>query len=665
MFSKRILYFPLALLASLFVLEGVFRIFIPQNIVPFTTTSAFDISRILKKDLNVTLRHWDNFSYRVVTNSKHLRSSKEIPYEKKEGVFRILCLGDSILFGYGVDNHETFSFYLEEVLNKYSKNVRYEVINAAVPGWGPVEYLLFLKNEGYKYNPDLVITTNFTDDFDELPAWRIAFKNIYYEKKEDYEKLLLDGFYIKPLSLDSDNVVFDKIFQSGIYKKLSPSSHFLRYFRNKIKKGLVKRHHDQNSLFLYQWLANNKLENRSKIEWFLPQRNFTSDLIYKKLYQWGKTEDKKSLWTKTGYFLKFFSVLDELSNWFNSKKVNWLVLSLPIFQEVLEMKNESRLDFKVNTKYFDSLNLTESLIGYSKKTSELIFFPGDNHWTPAGHYLVALIVGHYLAEKGLVKASIPMSMNKPFFKEIEIKLAQANQKISAKLRAQDQWAFMQAIHYKNVGNKQLALELFKKHIERFPEDKETYFQMGMLYSDLSDYDKSIEYIKLSADSNYENDQRVLIKLGEIYLLQKDSDNALETLLKAEKLGGSFTPEIQSRIGQLFLTKKQFQKAEPYFKLAIGARPKDPGYLINYGNFFMTTGRFKEAVMQFKLALKLAPKWTLALEALGGAYWKLGEKNLAIDSLRKILQLDPNNKMAIATLKFFEESSKKAKNTSLK
>ncbi len=47
--------------------------------------------------------------------------------------------------------------------------------------------------------------------------------------------------------------------------------------------------------------------------------------------------------------------------------------------------------------------------------------------------------------------------------------------------------------------------------------------------------------------------------------------------------------------------------------------------------------------------------------IGGTYWKLGERELAIDSFKKILRLDPDNKMAIATLQFFEESAKEPEN----
>ena len=98
-------------------------------------------------------------------NSKGLRD-REYPYLKPPGTKRILVLGDSYTWGYGVTNEEIYTEVLEEALQQ--KYPHYEVINGGVSGWGTDQQYLFLVNEGLKYSPDLVIVAHFFNDLDEI-----------------------------------------------------------------------------------------------------------------------------------------------------------------------------------------------------------------------------------------------------------------------------------------------------------------------------------------------------------------------------------------------------------------------------------------------------------------------------------------------------------------
>ena len=99
--------------------------------------------------------------YFVQINSKGLRDV-EHSYEKPVGVFRILVIGDSFVFGAGgVEPANRFA----DILAKSAKNV--EVINTGVPGYGADQEYLYLKSEGLKYHPDLVLLCAFYNDFSE------------------------------------------------------------------------------------------------------------------------------------------------------------------------------------------------------------------------------------------------------------------------------------------------------------------------------------------------------------------------------------------------------------------------------------------------------------------------------------------------------------------
>ena len=93
----------------------------------------------------------------VTINSHGLRGP-ERAYEKPAGVFRLLNLGDSIAMGWGVGEEDTYGRQLEDLLNQEARgDLRYEVINAGVPGWNPANQLAYLQAQGLKYEPDLIL----------------------------------------------------------------------------------------------------------------------------------------------------------------------------------------------------------------------------------------------------------------------------------------------------------------------------------------------------------------------------------------------------------------------------------------------------------------------------------------------------------------------------
>lgn len=106
----------------------------------------------------------------VVINSQGLRDVERVGYDKPDGVFRILLLGDSYVEGLRVPLEQTFGKVLEAALNASAPaGLRYEVVNAGVSGWGTDQQLLWLRSEGAKYQPDLVLLAFFPgNDFQNV-----------------------------------------------------------------------------------------------------------------------------------------------------------------------------------------------------------------------------------------------------------------------------------------------------------------------------------------------------------------------------------------------------------------------------------------------------------------------------------------------------------------
>jgi lysophospholipase L1-like esterase len=103
---------------------------------------------------------WQGIPVRV--NSQGLRGP-EVDLEKPPGTYRILSLGDSVVFGWGVRYEDTYGYRLQEFLSQLPDNSQttYQVVNAGVPGWNMDNMLAYLKAEGLDYQPDLILL-NFT-----------------------------------------------------------------------------------------------------------------------------------------------------------------------------------------------------------------------------------------------------------------------------------------------------------------------------------------------------------------------------------------------------------------------------------------------------------------------------------------------------------------------
>jgi len=97
------------------------------------------------------------FQTYVKINQHGLRD-RDHPYANKSGKKRILVLGDSFVWGYGVNADDMFTRRMEANLPGA------EVINAGVTAYGTTQEFLWLEREGLKYHPDLVIVVLYKND---------------------------------------------------------------------------------------------------------------------------------------------------------------------------------------------------------------------------------------------------------------------------------------------------------------------------------------------------------------------------------------------------------------------------------------------------------------------------------------------------------------------
>lgn len=117
----------------------------------------------------------------AVRINSHGTRGREFETDKPEHTFRILCLGDSRTFGWGLAEEETFASRLEASLRQAAGSPsRVEVINGGVNAWSYPQILMYLERDGLDYSPDLVILdgANLWTTFDagQSDAFRRSFK---------------------------------------------------------------------------------------------------------------------------------------------------------------------------------------------------------------------------------------------------------------------------------------------------------------------------------------------------------------------------------------------------------------------------------------------------------------------------------------------------------
>jgi GDSL-like lipase/acylhydrolase family protein len=111
----------------------------------------------LRPGFRGTVTNRVEFDTRVSINRKGLRGP-EIGL-KAPGTLRILVLGDSFAFGVGAQEEETYPAQLQRILR--SRGIRAEVLNAGAPGFGVPDAVAWFQRWGWTLEPDVVLMTVF------------------------------------------------------------------------------------------------------------------------------------------------------------------------------------------------------------------------------------------------------------------------------------------------------------------------------------------------------------------------------------------------------------------------------------------------------------------------------------------------------------------------
>lgn len=330
----------------------------------------------------------NRFRNKIRINSKGLRD-EEYPYEKPAGVQRILLLGDSMAVGLEVAKEDLIDTQLENLLNRSG---RYEVINLSARGYSTDQLFLLLREEGLKYQPDIVIYLFVGNDpSGNISAHRPkrAYGKSYFVLEK--EALVLKGTPVperfEPYDewVMSDRKIQD--FYNQAMKKMDAED--AKAVENRSLVNEIK-HDFSIHLHAYRWIVQHVRENY----------DLSKVLSRLGLMTLSKSGNEEIPADKPAAVLEYEwqitkALIQEMAKISESRGAVFLVYEVTALGSPDNRETDlEKICKEISVPYIDSF---QTFYQESKGRGRL-HFPYDGHWNAGGHALAAKIIRDYLVE---------------------------------------------------------------------------------------------------------------------------------------------------------------------------------------------------------------------------------------------------------------------------
>ena len=377
---KKIALLFLSIIFSLIFCELMAAKFFPQetlNFVKSISPACFEASDflpfVLKKSTTCYFKQ-EEFNHAVLINKLGYRN-REFDVEKKNGVLRILIVGDSFTFGHGAADDDTYSSQLEKFLQKDFKNI--EVINAGhASSFSPDSYYLYLKNLGVKLKPNLVIVGFF------------IFNDITDLKETIWEKVDSDGL---PLKIAS---AWQKVNEENMleFRKSKPR-YRIPIFKNSHLFQLIYSHKQSFFDKFINFFDKNPGFNPEKESMAIYDACIFLNECFEKKYkdEWERTK-KVIMATK--------KLLDDSG-------ISLLMVLIPTKEQLInngccgwqDLGEEEKLSINKRLKEFfkeNQISYLDLYFNFKGKSIKNLYYEKDAHWTLEGNLVAAEAIYQYL-----------------------------------------------------------------------------------------------------------------------------------------------------------------------------------------------------------------------------------------------------------------------------
>jgi tetratricopeptide (TPR) repeat protein len=194
------------------------------------------------------------------------------------------------------------------------------------------------------------------------------------------------------------------------------------------------------------------------------------------------------------------------------------------------------------------------------------------------------------------------------------------------------------------GNEQKAREEFLKgvnfvsdRIKSEPDNIQNYLQISLLYRELKDYDKVIEYLSRSLE--FKSTSEIYYYLGHAFQEKNLTDRAIEAYKKSLEMNERFCSSYEG-LGIISLNEGKYNESIDYFNkiLEINSRHLYANY--HLAKAYEVMGNYDKAEEEYLLSLKVSDFNHKAHHALGGLYSRKGDYNKSIKHYERAIGLNP-------------------------
>ena len=321
------------------------------------------------------------------------------PTQKPENVFRILWMGDSFAQTLQVAETQTAHQQLEDLLNARlgSAARQFEVINAGVIGWGTGQELVYYREQGSHFQPDLVLLLFFmgNDVDDNLPGHALTVDGFncfapYFPVCDGH----LDPapwYYVPGLEPAWNRCSAAKKWLAGGLSWLQQNSHLFAKIEPLLLSLTPRRLYGQEFGLPFAALYISEESEEVQYGW-----QVTEGLLAQ------FNQEVEAGGAKFGVALVGPREVVWLSH-LTPEQLQSLYQSDPTFINAQIDRPNQRLAAFLQKQAIPAIDLQQPMIDYMTATDAQLYLPIDRHWTVDGNRVAAELVYNWLVENNLIE----------------------------------------------------------------------------------------------------------------------------------------------------------------------------------------------------------------------------------------------------------------------
>ena len=200
-----------------------------------------------------------------------------------------------------------------------------------------------------------------------------------------------------------------------------------------------------------------------------------------------------------------------------------------------------------------------------------------------------------------------------------------------------------AVSYRHTKQYDKALENLKTALSLHPNDVDIRILMGNIYFETGRYDEAIEQYRAVLEVSPDN-AKVMYNIASALMKKGDEFSAVEYFKKAGATDriGDIAHQAYSRLGVIYIDRKDFALAEQYLKQAVSIRPTDPVNHYNLGIAYLRQDKKDPALEEFIRAESLSSGDNTMLENLGNVYLDMNQFDRSLKAFEKLLETNKRN-----------------------